>query len=89
MAERVVLNGLEAQVAVPTELVLARTSLSSRAIVEARRAGRMEFKGEADGRVFLEVGGVVIGEGRIVKKAGRNYFKVLRLSAAEAKEDTQ
>ncbi|MEI6387038.1 MAG: hypothetical protein WCQ50_10395 [Spirochaetota bacterium] len=78
-------GGLEDLVVLTTEVVLARTRLSPRAMEEGRRAGTMEFRGAEDGRVQLEAGGVVIGEGRIIRKGGRAFFKVLQLMDAEEK----
>jgi hypothetical protein len=62
-----------------TDIVLARARLSPLAIARARRAGRLEMRAEEGGRAFLEVGGVLVAEGKIVKRGGRSYLKVGRL----------
>lgn len=74
------MGGFEDRVLLGTDVVVARTSLSPLAIARGRRAGRMEFKAAEGGTVFLEVGGIQVAEGRIVKKGGKNWFRVTRLA---------
>jgi hypothetical protein len=81
-------GGLEELVVLTTEVVLSRAKLSPRAMEVGRRAGTMEFQGSPDGMVQLEAGGVTIGEGRIIRKGGRAYLKLLRLMDAEEKAGT-
>ncbi|MEI6875256.1 MAG: hypothetical protein WCL50_09030 [Spirochaetota bacterium] len=74
-------DGLEDRVILDTDIVLERTSLSPLAIARGRRAGRMEFKAAEGGTVFLEVGGTLVAEGRIVRKGGKNWLRITRLAA--------
>ena len=74
------MGGFEDRVHLATDVILAKTRLSPLAIARGRRAGRMEFKVAEGGTVFLEVGGSLVAEGRIVKKGGKNWFRVTRLA---------
>ncbi|MBN1241171.1 MAG: hypothetical protein JXA15_00525 [Spirochaetales bacterium] len=68
-----------ADVVLATELVLVRGSLSPLEIAAGSREGRIELPAGEGGRMLLEAGGTAIAEGRIVRKGGRNFFKVTRL----------
>ena len=70
----------------PTELVLAEALLSPLAIARTRRAGRIELEGRSEGKALLEVGGVAIAEGRVIRKGGRHFFKLGRLLERPANE---
>jgi len=78
--------GFEDAVVLDTDVVLARTSLSPLAIARGRRGGRMEFKADKGGAVFLEVGDTLVAEGRIVKKGGTTWFRVTRLMTGKGEE---
>ena len=72
-------GGFVDSIVLATDLVLARARLSPLAIARGKRTGRMEFKREEGDIVFLEVGGMAVAAGKIVKRGGRSFFKVGRL----------
>jgi len=72
---------IEEALRLDTRVVLAETRLSPLELAEARRRGTLELTAPAGDRVLLEVGGLAIAEGRLVKKGGAWRFKVERLFA--------
>ena len=68
-------------------IVLAETALSAAGIAEREGEGSLLIEGREDGEAFLEAGGTVIASGRIVKRFGRNFFKVDRMFTDAAREE--
>ncbi len=68
--------GLEARI------LLASSELSPAALERSCREGRIAVQAPASALAWLEVGGVVIGEGRMVGGRGHESFVLTRLFAS-------
>jgi hypothetical protein len=69
------------RISVPTRIVVHRSELSTTALAQVIRNG--EFAPEAGRTCELEAGGQIIARGRIVRRRGESWFRVLET----AKED--
>ena len=68
----------ESPLALPGRVVLQRMALSAREIQTIRKEGRW-LPPEPEGEAFLEVGGRVLAQGKIVHTGKGSFFKVTRL----------
>ncbi|HCM24948.1 MAG TPA: hypothetical protein DIC34_00095 [Treponema sp.] len=67
------------QVEVATNVVLARTRLCAADVSRLAEKGGFELAAADDGAACLEAGGVIIASGRIVRRFGRSFFKVVEV----------
>ncbi len=65
-------NGLRME----AEVLLARSELSAADVARARREGSLAMAVPEGGKACLELGGVVLAEGRVVTKRGKRVFVV-------------
>jgi hypothetical protein len=75
-------RGFGGQVLLETDLVLSRSRLSPLDLARQGKAGCSELPALEGGKALLEVGGVVVAEGRIVQRGGRHCFRLDRLMEA-------
>ncbi len=61
-------------------VILNRTKLSTDELMGIRRAGELNFDNSRSGEYELEVNGLTIATGRIVKKKGEYYLKVSEIN---------
>ncbi len=59
-------------------VVLASSTLSAGDVDRARRGGNLRMSAPADETAYLEVGGVVVAEGRMKLRHRKNSFVVTR-----------
>jgi hypothetical protein len=71
------------RITLPTRIIVNRRELSAQAFGEIVQKGALEPAG--DDTCELEAGGQVLARGRIVKRRGRYYFKVLETAGEEKK----
>ncbi len=75
-------KGMLERVLLPTRIVVHRLELTTEALAEAIRSG--ELVPASEGSCELESGGQVLARGRIVRRRGEYYFKVLGTGEEEA-----
>jgi hypothetical protein len=73
---------IAARVALPTNIVVRRLTLNPEAVESIAESGT--FTPSGGEACELEVGGQCIARGRIVRRRGRSYFKVLEINKGEA-----
>jgi|GEM_PF-3202150 len=76
-------DGIEASVAVgdlllDATVILASTRLCADDAAAAERSGTVGFPAPGGRLAYLEVGGVIVAEGRMARKSGRSVFVVSR-----------
>jgi hypothetical protein len=71
------------RVTIPTRIIVNRLELTTAALAEILSKG--ELAPTDEGTCELETGGQIIARGKIVRRRGRYFFKVLE-SAAEGKK---
>lgn len=59
-------------------IVLASTTMSPEDVEKARRSGALLMAAPKRGTAYLEVGGIVVAEGRMARRGGTNAFVVTR-----------
>jgi len=59
-------------------VILASSRMCAESVDEARRAGTVRMAAPRGRMAYLEVGGVLVAEGRIRRRAGRRVFIVTR-----------
>jgi hypothetical protein len=75
---------IAARVALPASVVRRRLSISpEEAAAAAERGSFTPAGGEAV--CELEVGGLCVARGRIVRRGGRSYFKVVEMNEGESR----
>jgi hypothetical protein len=72
---------IAAKVSVPATIVLRRLSLSPEEVSDIADSGSFVLRGGEC--CELEVGGQCIARGRIVRKRGRCYFKLLEMGEGD------
>jgi hypothetical protein len=72
-------SALAEKIKLPARVVIKRTSLSSQDVVDIRAAGEYGPVPAGEEICELEIGGRRIATGKIVKKRGGYFFKVLEL----------
>ena len=70
-------SAIAAKVKLSPEVVVQRLLLTPGEILEIRRAGRYGPVPEKERICELEVGGQVLARGKIVRRRGEYYFKIL------------
>jgi hypothetical protein len=59
-------------------VLIASGSMSAEDLERARESGRLTLKAPVTGAAYLEVGGIVVAEGRLRAKRGKSAFVVTR-----------
>ncbi len=72
-------------VKVPGNIVLHRMKLSSEELVKIREQGELSINGSRNEYYELEVNGLTIATGKIVKKSGEYFFKVIEMDKENMK----
>ena len=70
------------RIPLPTRIVVNRMNLTAEDLARLLRAG--ELTADGDPGCELEVGGQIVARGRMVRRRGGWYFKVLRMKGEEA-----
>lgn len=60
-------------------VIVASGSMSAADVARARRAGKITMETPAGRKVLLETGGVILAEGIIKRKQGRDAFVVTKM----------
>jgi hypothetical protein len=71
------------RISTPTRIIVNRFELTTAALAEALSRGELFPTGEST--CELEAGGQIVARGKIVRRGGRYFFKVLE----SAKEETR
>ncbi len=66
----------------PTRIVVSRMNLAAEDLARLLREG--EVAADGDSTCELEVGGQIVARGRMVRRRGGWYFKVLRMKGEDA-----
>jgi hypothetical protein len=74
---------IAAEVSLPTAVILRRLTLSPGAIADIALSGT--FTPEGGEACELELGGRCVARGRIVRRWGKSYFKVLEMEEGGAR----
>jgi hypothetical protein len=70
---------IAARVALPASVVLRRLSISPEEAASAAESGNFSPSG-GEGVCELEVGGQCVARGRIVRRRGKSFFKVVEIN---------
>lgn len=70
----------------PTRAIVTRSEMSPLEAARLGDKGELEIEALEGGLALLEMGGIAIAEGRIIKRRGSSFFRVERLFGAESKE---
>ena len=81
------------RIVLPTHVVLHRSHLTPRDLLDIREAERYEPQAGGESLCELSVGGKAVARGRIVRRRGDYYFKVVQViedppSAPSRREET-
>jgi hypothetical protein len=76
-------SAIAREVSLPTSVILRRLSLSPGTIADI--AERVSFTPEGGVTCELEVGGLLVARGRIVRRQGKSWFKVTEIEEGGAR----
>jgi hypothetical protein len=71
------------RISIPTRLIVNRFELTTAALADALSKG--ELAPAAERTCELEAGGQIVARGKIVKRGGRYFFKVLESAKEESR----
>ncbi len=60
-------------------IVLSSASMSASDVARIRRNGKITMAANETGKALLEVGGVILAEGKIMKKRGKTAFVITKM----------
>ncbi len=69
-----------------TRIILNRTQMNAREILAVKERGELEAPRKRKNLYELEAGGQIIAIGRLVKRRGKSYFKVVEAYPGFEKE---
>jgi hypothetical protein len=80
-------SALAEMITLKTELVFGRKTMNPRNLDKSLASGEVRFSPDDTGLIELEVNGLSVARGKIVRKWGRDYFKVMETADSRQEEN--